>query len=117
MKLLTKGEEDVLKALAAGEELECFVPGGWWIDTNQVGGRIGMSLLRKMALHEEQFGSDSHRIYTINETGQELLAGKRPAAWDALAKRMAADAAHKLAQDDAALQKLAEDFVKGGKDG
>ena len=74
MKILTRGEKQVLKRLAAGEELDEFVPGGWWLALDRIDGRIGWNLLRKMALHQEMYTDDAHRIYTINETGRKLLA-------------------------------------------
>ena len=74
MNILTKGEKQVLQRLAAGEELDEFIPGGWWIDLDQIDGRIGWNLLRKMALHQETYCGADHHIYTINETGRKLLA-------------------------------------------
>ena len=75
--MLTKGEFSVLEKMANGEELVQATPGGWWLDSSQVDGRIGWSLLRKILISEID-GNDLRFIrYYINETGRnEWLSNK-----------------------------------------
>lgn len=76
-QLLTRGERAVLERLAAGEELTWAQPGGWWIETDQIAGRIGWALLRKVYIGETYKGGENYIIYTINEWGRNALKGKR----------------------------------------
>lgn len=71
---MTKGERRILQALEndSNKELEEFVPGGWWIDTDRIDGRIGKSLLRKCFIKVVYEGKDCW-AYKITEWGQEAL--------------------------------------------
>lgn len=82
---LTAGERRVLEFLAAGEtrELTQAIPGGWWlgdvtddtVEDEQVDGRIGFSLLRKVLVrcsYDDNRGT--YWAYQINEDGRKLLA-------------------------------------------
>lgn len=70
---LTSGQRMVLERLASGDALYEFIPGGWWIESDPIDGRIGWGLLRLMALHDESYVAEGHHIYTINEIGRMLL--------------------------------------------
>lgn len=75
--MLTKGEFSVLEKMASGEELVQSTPGGWWLDSSQVDGRIGWSLLRKILISEIDSNDLRFIRYYLNETGRnEWLSNK-----------------------------------------
>jgi hypothetical protein len=73
---LTKGERTVLEKLASnqdGIELVESIPGGWWLEEEKIDSRIGLSLLRKVLISEQQYTDENFRRYSINEWGRNAL--------------------------------------------
>lgn len=70
---LTKRQREILERLDAGEELDDFRHGGWWIGDEQTTGRIGFFFLRNVLVHEDTTMGAGHSIYTINEWGRRAL--------------------------------------------
>lgn len=71
--LLTDGEIKVLRRMENEEELVQSIPGGWYIDSDRVHGRIGWSLLRKVLISEVESGNEKFIRYYINEWGKNSL--------------------------------------------
>ena len=70
---LTKRQRYVLEQMMTGEELVRAVPGGWWLDTEQIGGAVGWKLLRYCLISATSMPDDMER-YSINEEGRKVLA-------------------------------------------
>jgi hypothetical protein len=83
---LTPRQKDVLEKLAAGGELTFAKGGGWWLGTEQIGGKTPVALLRGCALRLDYEEHDSsYAVYTINETGREALeSGELLTAFDVM---------------------------------
>lgn len=74
--MLTKGERSVLEKLAIDPqviELVQAIPGGWWIELDEIDGRICWSLMRKVLISEHQYSAENFKRYYINEWGRNAL--------------------------------------------
>lgn len=63
----------ILERIATREELVQSIPGGWWIENDQVHAPSCFNLLRLCLIHQEAGSDDSFIRYTINEDGVALL--------------------------------------------
>ena len=73
---MTKVQRKILERLAAGELLEYFQPGGWWIGNRPINAHVCNGLLALIAIRTvDQVG---HETYTISDIGRQLLASEAP---------------------------------------
>lgn len=78
--ILTRGQLALLRLIEASEDGEMVHedPGGWWVDDQQVSGRVAWALLRLILIHEDDLGGKL-RIYTLNEHGRQAVkTGRLP---------------------------------------
>ena len=57
---------------AGDDELIQSVPGGWWLGSEQISGRIGMALLRDCLISQEDGSREGYWIYTLNSDGRRI---------------------------------------------
>lgn len=74
---MTEGQAGLLeKMIAAGDEeqLTESIPGGWWLDTEKIDGRICWGLIRQVYISEiSGLSSESYKMYYVNEWGRNAL--------------------------------------------
>ena len=70
-------------------ELDCFCPGGWWIETHRVSGRYCMELLRLCLLRKMNIGNEpNHDIFNLSPDAVGVLEkGETPLYIKALKER------------------------------
>lgn len=79
---VSDGERALLRRLIAeedaetGEQLTRFVPGGWWIEFEQLPGPLCFRLIRHSFVSLDGEWSETAQLWRVNEMGRMAAEGK-----------------------------------------
>ena len=77
---VSPGERDLLRRIIEaedsedGDDLVEATPGGWWLGSSQVSGKVCWRLLRHVLIRREDFASAGMQHWSVNETGRRVVA-------------------------------------------
>lgn len=80
---VSAGELDLLRRLIAedtsetGEQLTLGVPGGWWLGSDRVDGRVCWRLIRHCLISQDGDMNGGIQYWRVNEEGREVIADLR----------------------------------------
>jgi hypothetical protein len=74
--ILTTRQRQILQKMADTDEELVYERGEAWVGYDKTSARTVFALLRLCAISKDDTCSEKMEVYTINETGRELLEGK-----------------------------------------
>lgn len=90
---ISHGEKNLLRRLITeedeetGDQLTRFVPGGWWLDTEQLSAPLCFRLIRHSFISMDGEESGGVSYWRVNEMGRMAVEGKTLAEIEEATKR------------------------------